>query len=169
VNDGRFWTSAGVSAGIDLALALVAEDFGQEVARACAREVVVYYQRPGGQSQFSTIDALSDPRGRFAPLLAWIRGNLQEPLRVEELAARSCMSPRHFSRRFRAEVGCTPAQAVSRIRLEVARTLVEDTRRPIEAIARQSGFGDPETMRRAFVRSLGQSPRAVRTGARHPG
>jgi transcriptional regulator GlxA family with amidase domain len=162
VNDGKFWTSAGVSAGIDLALALVAEDFGQQVARHCAREVVVYYQRPGGQSQFSSIEELSDDRGCFKPLLAWIRANLARPLRVEDLAARMAMSPRNFSRRFRAEVGRTPAQAVTQIRLEVARALVETTRQPIEQIARQSGFGDGERMRRAFVRTFGQPPRALR-------
>lgn len=165
VNDGGCWTSAGVSAGIDLALALVTEDFGSDVARACAREVVVYYQRPGGQSQFSSIEALSDGKGTFAPLLGWIRGNLGERLRVDDLAARVAMSPRHFSRRFRAEVGCTPAEAVTRLRLEAARTLVESTRRPIEHIARDSGFGDAERMRRAFVRAFGQPPRTLRTAA----
>ena len=163
VNDGKFWTSAGVCAGIDLALALVTDDFGRDVARRCAREVVVYYQRPGGQSQFSSIEEMSDPRGRFAPLLGWIRSNLSQPLKVEELAARAAMSPRHFSRCFLAEVGCTPAHAVTRIRLEVARIEVESTRKPIEQIARDTGFGDSERMRRAFVRSLGASPRSLRT------
>jgi transcriptional regulator GlxA family with amidase domain len=166
VNDGRFWTSAGVSAGIDLALALVTEDLGREVARRSAREVVVYYQRPGGQSQFSSIQELSDGRGRFAPLLAWIRANLAAPLRIEDLAARMAMSPRNFARRFRAEVGRTPAQAVVLIRLEVATTLVETTRQPIEQIARDTGFGDAECMRRAFLRYLGQPPRTLRTGTR---
>lgn len=169
VNDGPYWTSAGVSAGIDLALALVADDFGEAVARACAREVVVYYRRPGGQSQFSSIEELSRPRGRFAPLLAWVRSNLQHPLRVEDLAAQAAMSPRNFSRRFREEVGRTPAQAVAQLRLEVARAHLESSDRPIEAIARDTGFGDGETMRRAFVRLLGQSPRTVRTAARGRG
>lgn len=166
VNDGKFWTSAGVAAGIDLALALVAEDWGAEVARRSAREVVVYYQRPGGQSQFSTIEELCDPRGRFADLLIWIRANLAAPLGVEDLAARMAMSPRNFSRRFRDETGRTPAQAVTQIRLEVARSLVETTDGPIAEIARRTGFGDAERMRRAFVRTLGRSPRALRTGAR---
>lgn len=166
VNDGPIWSSAGVSAGIDLALALVGEDFGREVARRTAREVVVYYQRPGGQSQFSTLEELSDDRGRFAPLLGWIRANLQQSLKVEDLAARMAMSPRNFARRFRAEVGCTPAQAVARLRLEVARTQVETTRRPIAEVARVCGYGDPETMRRAFVAALGQPPRALRTASR---
>lgn len=168
VNDGKFWTSAGVCAGIDLALALVADDHGRQVARRSAREVVVYYQRPGGQSQFSTVEELSDDRGRFAPLLAWIRGNIRQPMRVDDLADRAAMSPRNFSRRFRAEVGCTPAEAVTRIRLEVARTLVETTRQPIEQIAQTTGFRDSERMRRAFVRVLGQPPRALRTARPHP-
>lgn len=163
VNDGKFWTSAGVCAGIDLALALVTEDFGRTVARRSAREVVVYYQRPGGQSQFSTVEELCDASGRFAPLLAWIRANVARPLRVEDLAARMAMSPRNFARRFREEVGLTPARVVSQIRLEVARTLVETTRQPIARVARNTGFGDSETMRRAFVRRFGQPPRALRT------
>lgn len=166
VNDGPFWSSAGVSAGIDLALALVSEDFGRDVARCAAREVVVYYQRPGGQSQFSTLAELCDERGRFAPLLGWIRGNLRRPLRVEELAARLAMSPRNFARRFRAEVGCTPARAVARLRLETARTAVETARRPIAEVARDCGYGDPESMRRAFVTAFGQPPRALRTASR---
>ncbi len=164
VRDGRLWSSAGVSAGIDLALALTAEDFGRDVAREAAREVVVYYQRPGGQSQFSSLEALGDADGRFARLLDWMRANVALPLRVEDMAGFMAMSPRNFARRFRAEVGCTPAQALARIRLEVARALVESSHRPIAAVARDSGYGDPETMRRAFVKHLGQSPRAVRTG-----
>ncbi|HEX7036093.1 MAG TPA: GlxA family transcriptional regulator [Pseudomonadales bacterium] len=166
VNDGRVWTSAGVSAGIDLALALVADDFGREVARRAAREVVVAHQRPGGQSQFSEVAELCDPRGRFAPLLDWIRANLTRRLQVEDLAERMAMSPRNFSRRFRTEVGRTPAEAVAQIRLEAARLLVETTTRPIEQIARDTGFGDAERMRRTFVRVLGQSPRALRTASR---
>ncbi len=166
VRDGRVWSSAGVSAGIDLALALVTADLGREVARRAAREIVVYYQRPGGQSQFSSLEELADADGRFAPLLAWIRANVRRPLRVEELAAEVAMSPRNFARRFRAEVGCTPAQAVARIRLEVARTLIETTTRPVAAVAREAGYGDPETMRRAFVKVLGRSPRALRTASK---
>ena len=165
VRDGRVWSSAGVSAGIDLALALITADLGRDVARRAAREIVVYYQRPGGQSQFSSLEELADADGRFAPLLAWIRANVRRPLRVDDLAAEVAMSPRNFSRRFRAEVGCTPAQAVARIRLEVARTLIETTTRPVAAVAREAGYGDPETMRRAFVRVLGRSPRALRTAA----
>lgn len=165
VQDGNVWTSAGVSAGIDLALALVAADFGVAVAQACAREVVVYYQRPGGQSQFSSIQELGGGRGRFGELLAWMRANLDQPLGVEQLAERMAMSPRNFSRRFRAEVGRTPAQAVTQVRLEVARTLVETTTQPIEQIARRCGFGDSERMRRAFVQLLGRPPRALRTGS----
>lgn len=168
VNDGKLWTSAGVCAGIDLALALVSDDHGREVGRRAAREVVVYYQRPGGQSQFSSLEEMGGGRGRFGPLLGWIRGNLTRRIRVEDLAARAAMSPRNFSRRFRAEVGRTPAQAVSQIRLEVARTLVETTPRPIAEIAVATGFGDMECMRRAFLRTLGHSPRAIRTAAHAP-
>jgi transcriptional regulator GlxA family with amidase domain len=169
VRDGPIWTSAGITAGIDLALALIAEDLGEAVAKRTAQELVVYYRRPGGQSQFSTLLDLDGGGGRFAPLLAWARERLSEPLPVERLADRVAMSPRHFARAFVAETGITPAKAVERMRLEVARERIEGGSVPIDRIARLAGFGDPERMRRAFIRAVGQPPQSIRRGARVDG
>jgi transcriptional regulator GlxA family with amidase domain len=166
VRDGRIWTSAGITAGIDLALALIAEDLGEAVAKRTAQELVVYYRRPGSQSQYSALLELDGAGGRFAPLLAWTRERLSEPLSVERLADRVGMSPRHFARAFVAETGTTPAKAVERMRLEVARERIEGGTDPIDRIARLTGFGDPERMRRAFIRAVGQPPQSLRRGAR---
>jgi transcriptional regulator GlxA family with amidase domain len=166
IQDGPVWTSAGITAGIDLALALIAEDLGEAIARRTAEMLVVYYRRPGGQSQFSTLLAI-DP-GRFGGLLGWMRERLHEPLSVERLADQAAMSPRHFARAFAAETGLTPARAVERLRVEVARERVEASAEPIERIAAAAGFGDPERMRRAFVRAFGHPPQALRRAARGP-
>lgn len=162
VRDGTVWTSAGISAGIDLSLALVAEDLGEDVARAVAREMVVYYRRPGGQSQFSALAELAASGDIFAPLLDWIRANLTQRLTIEVLAERAGMSPRTFTRAFTRAIGVSPARAVERLRLEVARERVENSTTPIEAIAGDTGFHDPERMRRAFVRAFGQPAQAMR-------
>jgi transcriptional regulator GlxA family with amidase domain len=164
--DGKVWTSAGISAGIDLALALIADDLGEDVARKSAQELVVYHRRPGGQSQFSALLDIERTEGRFTELLAWARERLDEPLSVDDLAAQACMSPRNFARAFAAETGVTPARAVERLRLEAARERVEHSADPIDAIAEQAGFGDPERMRRAFLRAFGQPPQALRRLAR---
>jgi transcriptional regulator GlxA family with amidase domain len=164
VKDGKLWSSAGITAGIDLALALIAEDLGEHVARQTARQLVVYYRRPGGQSQFSALLELERADGRFAALLDHVRGNLARQLSVADLARFSCMSPRHFARVFRAEVGVTPAKAVERVRVETARAALESGMQSNQAIARSSGFGDPERMRRSFLRVLGTSPSALRRG-----
>jgi transcriptional regulator GlxA family with amidase domain len=164
--DGKVWTSAGISAGIDLALALIAEDLGEEAARATAQELVVYHRRPGGQSQFSALLEIERPEGRFGELLAWARERLNQRLSVEDLAMRAHMSPRNFARAFTAETGVTPAKAVERLRLEAARLAVEHSPRQIDAIALAAGFGDPERMRRAFLRAFGQPPAALRRTAR---
>lgn len=164
--DGKVWTSAGITAGIDLALALIADDLGEEVSRRSAQELVVYHRRPGGQSQFSALLDIERTEGRFTPLLAWMRERLDADLTVETLAARSNMSPRNFARAFTAETGVTPAKAVERLRLESARERVEHSADPIDVIARDVGFGDPERMRRAFVRAFGQPPQALRRLAR---
>jgi transcriptional regulator GlxA family with amidase domain len=164
--DGSIWTSAGITAGIDLALALVAEDLGEAVARQTARQLVVYRRRPGGQSQFSALLEMERPDGRFAPLLAWARERLHENLGVERLAAAAAMSARNFARRFRRETGLTPARAIERLRVECAREKVEGSAEAIEGIAESVGFGDPERMRRAFVRAFGQPPQALRRAAR---
>jgi transcriptional regulator GlxA family with amidase domain len=162
IRDGAIWTSAGVTAGIDLALALVADDLGEGIAKRAAQQLVVYYRRPGGQSQFSALLETDRPGSRFSPVLAWARERLAERLPVDRLADRAAMSTRHFARAFAAETGMTPAKAVERLRLEAAREQVESGAEPIESIAAYTGFRDPERMRRAFVRAFGQPPQALR-------
>ncbi len=166
IKDGPIWTSAGITAGIDLCLALIAEDHGEAVARATAQQLVVYYRRPGGQSQFSALLEIERPEGRFGGLLTWARERLGEPLTVERLAGQAAMSPRNFARAFVQETGLTPARAVERLRVEAARERVEAGPEPIDHIALAAGFGDPERMRRAFVRAFGQPPQALRRAAR---
>ena len=166
VKDGPIWTSAGITAGIDLALALIEEDLGLELAAAVAKELVVYHRRPGGQSQFSALLELQPSGDPSAKALAYARERLGEPLNVEQLAGAAGLSPRQFARRFLAETGQTPAKAVERLRVEAARSEVEAGQTPIDLIARRSGFGDPERMRRAFLRTLGQPPQALRRTAR---
>ena len=164
--DGDVWTSAGITAGIDLALALVADDLGEGVAKRTAQQLVVYYRRPGGQSQFSALLEADRPHGRFASLLGWAREHLHESLSVERLAECAVMSPRHFARAFAAEMGVTPAKAIERLRIEAARDIVESSAEPIERVAVRTGFGDPERMRRAFIRAFGQPPQALRRTAK---
>ena len=166
IRDGDVWTSAGISAGIDLALALIEDDLGLDIARRTAQQLVVHQRRPGGQSQFSGIVELGGRTGRFAELIAWMRAHLAEPLTVERLADRAAMSPRNFARAFTTETGTTPAEAVERLRLETARTAVETSHAPLEHIAEAAGFGDPGRMRRAFLRTFGQPPQALRRAAR---
>lgn len=166
VRSGNIWTSAGISAGIDLALALIAADLGEGIARAVAREMVVYYRRPGGQSQFSALQSMACDDDRFVCLLAWIRQNIGERLTVDVLADKAVMSPRHFARAFSLATGVSPAKAVERLRLEVARERVESSDRPIEQIAAEVGFHDPERMRRAFIRTFGMPAQAFRRVAK---
>ena len=166
VRDGAVWTSAGITAGIDLALALAADDLGEAAAKRAAQQLVVYHRRPGGQSQFSALLEADRPGSRFSPLLAWARERLGERLPVERLAERAAMSPRHFARAFVAETGMTPAKAVERLRLEASREQIENGAEPIELVAAGTGFGDPERMRRAFIRAFGQPPQALRRAAR---
>lgn len=166
VREGPIWTSAGITAGIDLSLALIAEDLGEDVARQTAQTLVVYHRRPGGQSQFSALLEMGGQGGRFASLLDWMRERLDQPLTVDLLADHAAMSPRHFARAFAAETGMTPAKAVERLRLETARERVEASSEPIDRVAESVGFGDPERMRRAFLRAFGQPPQALRRAAR---
>jgi transcriptional regulator GlxA family with amidase domain len=166
VRDGDIWSSAGISAGIDLALAMVAEDFGDEIAKQAARQLVLYHRRSGGQSQFSSLLELKAPTGRFGPLLAWAREHLDAPLTVEDLAEQAGMSSRHFARAFIAETGTTPSKAVERLRIEVARQRVQSSGEAIERVAESTGFRDPERMRRAFIRAFGQPPQSLRRAAR---
>lgn len=166
IRDGDVWTSAGITAGIDLTLALIEDDLGPEVARRTAQQLVVHQRRPGGQSQFSALVELGGASGRFAQLMTWMREHLHEPLTIERLASKAAMSPRNFARAFTAETGTTPAKAVERLRLDAARTAVETTHAPIDQVAETAGFGDPERMRRAFLRAFGQPPQALRRAAR---
>lgn len=158
----ELWTSAGMTAGIDLCLALVAHDCGEDVAREAARQLVVERRRPGGQSQFSPLLELQRPEGRFGELLEYVRCHLKLDHRVDELAARACMSPRHFARCFRAETGATPAHVVERLRVEAARAALEGGLPSVQRIAEDCGFGSTERMRRSFQRLLGRPPNAFR-------
>jgi transcriptional regulator GlxA family with amidase domain len=166
VRDGQIWSSAGITAGIDLALAMVTEDYGEEIAQKTARQLVLYHRRSGGQSQFSSLLELKAPSGRFGPLLTWAREHLDAPLTVEDLAEQAGMSSRHFARAFIAETGTTPSKAVERLRIEVARQRVQSSSEAIERVAESTGFRDPERMRRAFIRAFGQPPQSLRRAAR---
>jgi transcriptional regulator GlxA family with amidase domain len=164
IKDGYVWTSAGMTAGMDMALAVVAEDLGRPAALEMARSMVTHMVRSGGQSQFSpALDRQSlDSAGRFDQLHDWIADNLQRDLRVDELAAQTNMSPRNFSRIYSSQMKVTPAKAVGAIRVEVARELLETTARGVKEIAGRCGFSDDETMRRAFIRTLKTSPTEYR-------
>jgi transcriptional regulator GlxA family with amidase domain len=164
--DGPVWTSAGMTAGIDLALAMVEKDLGAEAARAVAKKLVVYHRRAGGQSQFSALLELEPKSDRIQNALAYARNNLDKALTVGELAQAANLSPRQFSRAFRAETGQSPAKAIENLRLEAARLSMEQSRHPIDVIARQTGFADRDRMRRAFLRAFGQPPQVIRRNAR---
>jgi transcriptional regulator GlxA family with amidase domain len=161
VVDGQIWTSAGMSAGMDLALAIVEKDLGLETARAIARKMVIYQRRGGGQSQFSVLLEMDPKSDRVQMALSFAKENLASDLSIETLAEAARLSPRQFSRVFREETGQTPAKAVERLRVEAARLMMETSRHPIEIIARETGFGDRERMRQAFLRAFGQSPQSI--------
>ena len=152
VCDGPVWTSAGVTAGIDLALALVEEDLGRSVALAVARYLVVFLKRPGGQAQFSAALALQAAEDKFGALHDWINGHLADDLSLSVLADQAGMSERSFSRHYAEATGQTPARAIERLRVEAARRLLSDSRLPVKRIAQRCGFGSEETMRRRFLR-----------------
>lgn len=158
IRDGDIWTSAGVTAGIDLALALVEDDIGHAIALAVARELVVFLKRPGGQSQFSSVLQLQSADARFDELNGWIAANLKADLSLAALADRSNMSVRSFARHYALATGQTPARAVEIIRVEAARRMLE-ARAAVGSVARRCGFGSEEKMRRAFQRTLGVPPR----------
>jgi transcriptional regulator GlxA family with amidase domain len=160
--DGPVWTSAGMTATIDMALAMIERDHGQEVSRAVARKLVVYHRRTGGQSQFSTLLDLEPKSDRIQKAIDYANANLRNALTVEELADVAGLSPRQFSRAFSAETGQSPAKAVEHLRVEAARLLLEKGRLSLDVIADQVGFSDRERMRRAFLRTVGQPPQAVR-------
>lgn len=159
IRDGSLWTSAGITAGIDLALALVEHDLGHEMALAVARQLVVFMKRPGGQTQFSIALSLQNAGSRFDALHAWIIENLNRPITLAVLAERVAMSERSFSRHYRQQTGQTPARAVENLRLEAARRLLEQGV-SVARVAARCGFGAEETMRRVFLRQMRVSPKA---------
>ncbi|WP_282791883.1 GlxA family transcriptional regulator [Streptomyces sp. CC224B] len=163
VRDGNVATSAGVTAGIDLALALVEEDLGRAMALTIARHLVVFLRRPGNQAQFSAqLAAQTASREPLREVQQWITEHPDDDLSVERLAARARLSPRHFARAFQAETGMTPGKYVDRVRVEHARRLLEDTSRGVEEVSRACGYGTPEAMRRAFLKALGTAPAEYR-------
>ncbi|WP_372399934.1 GlxA family transcriptional regulator [Azospirillum sp. HJ39] len=166
VNDGPIWTSAGMTAGLDLCLALIENDLGPELAKAVARKLVIYHRRGGGQTQFSTLLELSPKSDRIQAALTYARDNLHKPLSVPDLAEAAHLSPRQFSRAFHQETGQSPAKAIENLRVEAARNLMEQSRHPIDVVARQTGFSDRDHMRRAFLRAFGQPPQVLRRNAR---
>ena len=166
INDGNIWTAAGMSACIDLALALVESDLGAQVARRVARQLVVYHRRSGGQSQFSVMLELEPKTDRIQAALTYAKQNLKSGLSVEELANAANLSPRQFSRVFHAETGQTPAKAIENLRVESARLMMETGRHSIDVVAAQTGFGDRERMRRAFLRAFGQPPQMIQRANR---
>lgn len=169
IQDGPVWTSAGMTAGIDLGLALIESDLGPDLAKSVARKLVVYHRRGGGQSQFSALLELAPKSDRIQMALTYARDNLHKPLTVPDLAEAAHLSPRQFSRAFHAETGQSPAKAIENLRVEAARDLMEQSRHPIDIVARQTGFSDRDQMRRAFLRAFGQPPQVLRRHARMEG
>ena len=164
--DGSVWTSAGMTASIDLALAMIEKDHGEDVARQVARKLVVYHRRAGGQSQFSALLDLDPKSDRIQKSVNYAKANLRNVLSVEELADAAGLSARQFSRAFRSETGQSPAKAVEHLRVEAARLLMEQGRHSMDVIAEETGFADSDRMRRAFLRTLGQPPQTIRRNAR---
>jgi transcriptional regulator GlxA family with amidase domain len=165
VADGPIWTSAGMSAGMDLALSLVENDHGRELAKRTAQGLVIHHRRAGGQSQHSALLELDAKSDRVQAALAYAKRNLRSALSTEELAGVACLSPRQFARVFREETGVSPGRAIETLRIEAARLLLEQSRLSMEEIAVETGFGARERMRRAFVRTCGEAPQAIRSEA----
>jgi transcriptional regulator GlxA family with amidase domain len=165
IADGPIWTSAGMAAGIDLALSMVENDYGRELAKKTAGRLVVHHRRAGGQSQHSALFELDAKSDRVQTALAYVKHNLRSPLSIEELAGIASLSPRQFTRVFLAETGVSPARAVEALRIEAARYLLEQSRLSLEEIAVETGFGSRERMRRAFVRTFGEAPQTIRSEA----
>lgn len=166
--DGNIWTSAGMTAGLDLALAMVEKDLGREVARSVARMLVMNQQRSGGQTQYSEILELAPKSDRVQTALDFARRNLARPLTVDDLAEAAHLSPRQFSRIFREETGRTPAKAIESLRLEAARLMIEQSRHSLDIIAKETGFRDRRHMREVFLRGFGVSPQVLRQHSRNP-
>lgn len=166
VIDGAIWTSAGMTAGIDLALAMVEKDHGADLARSVAQKLVMYHRRAGGQSQHSALLELEPKSDRIQTVLTYAREHLEQVLSVEQLAEVARLSPRQFSRAFRAETGQSPAKAIENLRLEAARQMLERGRLTLDQIALETGFSDRRRMREAFLRAFGQPPQVIRRSAR---
>ena len=164
--DGSIWTSAGCTACIDLALAMVEKDAGKDLARLVAKDLVMYHRRAGGQTQHSALLELEPKSDRIQSSLDYARCNLHSPLTVEQLAEAVHLSPRQFSRAFQAETGQSPAKAVENLRIETARLMVEQSRHSIDVIAQETGFGNRDRLRRAFLRRYGQAPQEIRRETR---
>jgi transcriptional regulator GlxA family with amidase domain len=165
VVDGPVWTSAGMTAGIDLALSMLEKDAGPELSRSVARKLVLFHRRAGGQSQHSALLELEPKSDRIQTALIYARKNLRTDLTVEQLAEAARLSPRQFSRTFRAETGQSPAKAVENLRVEAARLMLEQSAHSIDVVAQETGFADRERMRRAFLRAFGHPPRTIRRNA----
>ena len=166
VIDGAIWTSAGMTAGIDLALAMVEKDHGADLARSVAQKLVMYHRRAGGQSQHSALLELEPKSDRIQTVLTYAREHLDQALSVEQLAEVARLSPRQFSRSFSAETGQSPAKAIENLRLEAARQMLERGRLTLDQIALETGFSDRRRMREAFLRAFGQPPQVIRRSAR---
>jgi transcriptional regulator GlxA family with amidase domain len=164
--DGAVWTSAGATAGLDLALAMVEKDLGADVARATAQKLVMHQRRAGGQSQHSELLSLSPKSDRIQNAITYAEGHLRTDLSVGRLAEVANLSPRQFSRAFQRETGQSPAKAVEKLRLESARLMIEQSLHPIQVVAQETGFVDPRRMREAFLRTFGLPPQAFRRNAR---
>jgi transcriptional regulator GlxA family with amidase domain len=164
--DGNVWTSAGMTAGIDLALAMTEKDLGADVTRSIAQKLVIYHRRAGGQSQHSALLELEPKSDRIQNALVYAKKNLHAALSVEQLAEAAHLSPRQFSRAFRAETGQSPAKAVENLRLEAARLMMEQTSHSLDEVAQETGFGDRRRLRQAFLRAFGQPPQTIRRNAR---
>ena len=164
IRNGKIWSSAGVTAGIDLALAMIEEDMGHEAAMQVAQTLVVFFKRPGGQSQFSDILTVQSAEvdGLFSGLHAWIAGHLQSDLSVPTLAERLAMSPRNFARKYKDKIGITPAKTVEMMRVNAAKRMLVKGNRSLAEIALHTGFIDEQRLRRAFQRHVGTSPMAYR-------
>ena len=167
--DDPIWTSAGMSAGIDLALGMIEKDYGADLSLQVARNLVIFHRRAGGQSQHSALLLMNAKSDRIQSALIFARQNLRTTLSVEQLAEVANLSPRQFSRAFRAETGQTPARAVEKLRVESARLMLEQSRHSLDVIAVENGFTDRERMRRAFLRAVGQPPQTIRRAARASG
>lgn len=166
ITDGAVWTSAGMTAGLDLALGMVEKDLGSDVARSVAHRLVMNQRRSGGQSQHSEMLKLAPKSDRIQQALDYVRQHLADPLSVDDLAARVHLSPRQFSRVFTAETGQSPAKAIEALRLEAARSMIEQSRHPLDVIAQETGFRDRRHLREAFIRGFGRAPQLMRRDAR---